>query len=386
MKKSTLAVLGDIHYEADEAADYRRARAQIAGARPQTVVQLGDQGGYSHCGSWQSFMEGFELLSGFERPFYTLLGNHDLEGAEYASDEQSVAAWCRAFGYERPYQAFDLGPALGICLSTTSFRANPGCQHEVRIDAAQFAWFRDTLDAHRHRPTFVFSHAPFVGSGLRVLQNIHLRCPNAWLNHTDDPGRFVRLVREHRQIKLWFSAHNHLGHGYADSTSRAADCTSVHTGVIGSVTRDGCNHSRLVEYDDAGYLLATIDHATGQRTDDLRHDYASGETERLSPPRPGTDAEHFAPRALAELEETWRIGGSAFGIHRGMLVEYDVDLAAPVGVVADVSERACVETDGARLIVDDRGRRRTFTADAAGSFRRVWEPNPHLRRSPAIAQ
>ncbi|MGH7134109.1 MAG: metallophosphoesterase family protein, partial [Pirellulales bacterium] len=178
------AVLGDLHYESPQDASYRSARAQVLKARPDAVFQLGDQGGYSHCGTWQSFMEGLDFLQGFDRPFATLLGNHDMEGPEFDCDAETVAAWCQAFGAATPYRQVDLGHALGICLSTTRFRANRGCCHEVYIDDVQFAWFAETLARNRQRPTFVFSHAPILGSGLRVLQNIHLKCPNAWLNHT----------------------------------------------------------------------------------------------------------------------------------------------------------------------------------------------------------
>ena len=129
----TIAVLGDFHFEQADQTIFEAARSQLIGWEPEAVFQLGDLGGYTHCGSWQSFQEGHALLNGFDRPFYTLLGNHDLEGPEYATDEQSIAAWLRRFGYQRPYYMVDLGSAIAICLSTTSFRANPASHHEVRL-------------------------------------------------------------------------------------------------------------------------------------------------------------------------------------------------------------------------------------------------------------
>ena len=101
------------------------------------------------------------------------------------------------------------------------------------------------------------------------------------MNHTDRPDRFIRLVEDHPQIKLWFSAHNHLGQHYPDSVSRVNQCTFVHVGVTGEVTRDDRNHSRLVDFDRRGFTLSTVDHATGEATANLRHEYASGESELL---------------------------------------------------------------------------------------------------------
>src|SRR5690349_7785742 len=125
-----IAVLGDLHYETAQDDLFRAARTQISVQRPDAVFQLGDHGGYSHCGSRLSFDEGLEFLSGFGCPHYTLIGNHDLEGAEFATDAQSVAAWCQTFDRALPYYTVDLGDALAICLSSIRFRSNPVCHHE----------------------------------------------------------------------------------------------------------------------------------------------------------------------------------------------------------------------------------------------------------------
>ncbi|HUY36081.1 MAG TPA: metallophosphoesterase [Pirellulales bacterium] len=375
--KRTIAVLGDLHYEAPQDADYRRAREQILRHAPEAVFQLGDQGGYSHCGTWQSFMEGLEFLTDFDRPFHTLIGNHDLEGPAYPTDAQAVAEWCQAFDRDQPYQAVDLGEALVICLSSTRFRANTGCCHEVYLDETQVAWFVSTLAENRRRPTFVFSHAPPLGSGLRVLQSIHLKCPNAWLNHTDRPERFIEIVVRNPQIKLWFSAHNHLGQWYPDSLARVNQCTFAHTGVIGEVSRDDYRHSRLLEFDAGGFVLLTIDHATGATTVDLRHDYASGRSQRLSPLVQETGGMHFAPPACPTGPDRVQVGRSTFALHRGMLVEYDVRLAAPLGVVLDGLGDARAQACGDELhVVDRQGSVRVLRANPQGRFMRVFEPNP----------
>ncbi|HEX4150456.1 MAG TPA: metallophosphoesterase, partial [Pirellulales bacterium] len=119
-----IAVVGDLHYETQLAEQFQAARRQLIGLQPEAVFQLGDHGGYSHCGSQLSFDEGHEFLAGFERPAYTILGNHDLEGAQFSRDEHSIAAFLKTFSLERPYYTVDLGDALAVCLSSTAFRAN----------------------------------------------------------------------------------------------------------------------------------------------------------------------------------------------------------------------------------------------------------------------
>ena len=48
-------------------------------------------------------------------------------------------------------------------------------------------WFRALLEMNRNRPTVVFTHAPVMGCGLRVLQEVHVKNRCAWLNHSHNP-------------------------------------------------------------------------------------------------------------------------------------------------------------------------------------------------------
>lgn len=373
--------MGDLHYEPPERADYAAARGRLLAEQLDHVVQLGDQGGYSHCGSWRSFLEGREFLEEFGVPWATLIGNHDLEGCLYQTDEESIAAWLEAFGYERPYHTIELGPTLGICLSSTSFRGNAGCHHEVHIDREQIAWFERTLEANRRRPTFVFTHAPIMGSGVRVLQSLHLRGPNAWVNHCDDPGQFIRIAARHPQIKLWFSAHNHLGQYYPDSVNRVGSCTYVHTGVIGSISRDGERHSRLVRHDAGGFELFTVDHVTGDLVPDVRCRYDATDDEswlRAERANGWSEAAHFAPPVYPADEVLLQVGASVFVLHRGMILEYDAEHRAPLGIVCEaVAEGHALQIEGERLaVVGPDGAARHFARGRFGRFSQVWVPNP----------
>jgi 3',5'-cyclic AMP phosphodiesterase CpdA len=376
--KHTLAVLGDLHYEVAQEARFVVAQQHLREHRPDAVVQLGDHGGYSHCGSWRSFMEGRDFLAGIDAPFHTLIGNHDMEGAEYHSDAESIAAWCAAFGQQRPYCAFDLGPALGICLSAQRYRSNVHFHHEVHLEEAQIEWFRSVLAENRHRPTFVFSHAPIWGSGLRVLLSVHLKLGNSYLNHADRPERFLRILDENPQIKLWFSAHNHLGHSYPDSVTHRGQCAFVHTGVVGDVTRDGHRQSRWIDYDDAGYVLGTVDHNSGERCENFAFDYRSAKGEHLSPCTDGDGPEHFAPPACPTGRDRCEIGGSVFAVCRGMVVEFDAASGHPVGVVAEGIGEAELRRDRDELQIVAAGHVvRTARSGRSGRFSPVFEPARH---------
>jgi hypothetical protein len=377
MQNRSLAVVGDLHYEPEGDDEFVSARRQLMALSPETIVQLGDLGGYSHCGTWQSFREGLSFLSGFQAPYCTIIGNHDLESAEFATDADAVAAWCDAFSRPQPYTAVDLGPALAICLSSTSCRDNPGSHHEVRLDARQIAWFRSVLADNPEKPTFVFSHAPIAGSGLRVLQNIHLKCPNAWLNHTEDYAQFIGLVATNPQIKLWFSGHDHLGQQYSDSISQVGNCAFVHTGVIGEVSRDGCRQSRFIEFNEQGYVLSTVDHVTGRKRADLRHDYASGESQRLSRSIAGDESVHFPPPPFPTGHARLDAAASVLTVHRGMVVEFDAALQAPTGVAYDGLDAQRILLQGDNLhVIRTRGDVAVVRPDAGGHYAQIYTPNP----------
>ena len=99
------------------------------------------------------------------------------------------------------------------------------------MDNEQLDWFVKTIEEHPFEDgwqIFCFSHAPIIGSGLRVLQECHVVNGCCWLNHSGgkngDPKtttKFIELVRKHRCIKGWFSGHFHLGQDYRERLSPA---------------------------------------------------------------------------------------------------------------------------------------------------------------------
>ena len=160
---------------------------------------------------------------------------------------------------------------LLLGLSTVRFRDAPYSSHEVHVDDDQIEWFRQTVESHPDSEGWkilVFSHAPIIGSGLRVLQNVHIMNGCAWLNHCSPPdvrNSFVRIVKENPQIKCWFSGHFHLSHDYQDALVQAvpgSPCAFLQVGVMGpGSSRDRKRQSRMIRGCGGKFLqLFSINH------------------------------------------------------------------------------------------------------------------------------
>jgi hypothetical protein len=241
-----------------------------------------------------------------------------------------------------------------MMLSTVRFRDSPGSCHEVYIDPPQLAWFEATLAAHKDVPTLVFSHAPPMGCGLRVLQAVHVKNRCAWLNHGSAPEKFTQIAATNPQIKLWFSGHFHLSHDYRDSVSVRGECAFVQVGVIGATSsRDGRRHSRLLRANAAGYSLYTVDHVAGGTLRlDMTRTYADAAPPvPLQPPE--ADAMTCDPAAgwLCAVDEAalegMPTGTGELAVQQNALVEYEARTRAPLGVVVRAVDGRAVRLVGA---------------------------------------
>jgi hypothetical protein len=376
-----VAIVGDLHLPAspDEMGPFHEAREQLVrlatrdpSAAPR-VVQLGDLGSYEPGwpGSAPCLARGRAFVDAFGLPSALVLGNHDLEGEEFATDQANLAAWHAAFGQHHYWKA-DLGPATLVGLSTTRFRSNEHSVHEVHVDAEQLAFLEDTLRESGARPVLLFTHAPILGSGLKVVQAVHVKNRCAWLNHSSNAARFGELVARHPNIRLWFSGHFHLSQSYPDSISLVGGTAFVLTGVIGGhSSRDGHRHSRLLRGGPCGFELFTVDHDTGEERLDLRGQWGDpGPPECLVPeedllcdPEAGwlcsqvdCALEAGGAAAAAAQRGTWfNAGPGAMLLHQGALViEYDVASMSPVGAAClGVPDGASVRlVDAAGAMVD----------------------------------
>jgi len=384
--KVTIAIMGDLHLEAETMPLFHEARQHLNRiltdesrvTSPEItavsrVVQLGDLGAYTAGpGSNACFQLARSYLDGFTAPNMIITGNHDLEGAEFDTDQANLQAWHDAFE-QHHHWVVDVGPAICVGLSTTRFRGNHNSVHEVHIDRQQMDWLRETLahPAYRGRPTVLFSHAPPAGCGLKVINSVHVKNRCAWLNHSSDPLEFMRLVDEFPQIRLWFSGHFHLSHNYNDSIVGQGATAFVQTGVIGECNRDGLRQSRVLQMDHQGYRILTVDHhddgATRvdltQRWDDLstpKQDLA--EEELLCDPAAGflcgRDACDIIGKDIEDVVTWYPCGGDVIlAAQDDVLVEYSVAAASPMGaVVTSMKGRHVVLRDArGKDVTDDMG-------------------------------
>ncbi|CAB1102864.1 unnamed protein product [Ectocarpus sp. CCAP 1310/34] len=380
-----LTVLGDLHLDPADMRAHEEARDQIVHqmeaeaflmeTENMHVVSLGDLGAYGSAGTTECFRVAREYLDGFHAPVDIVSGNHDLEGlGEFATDRENLAAFQAAFDKESPqFSAVIAEKTLCLGLSTVRFRDAEGSSHEVFIDEAQMRWFEQQLAAHSAEDgwkVMVFSHAPPMGSGLRVVQGVHIKNQCAWLNHSvgDRERRyFLRMCRKYGHIKAWFSGHFHLSHDYEDSISVVDGCAFVQVGVIGEKsTRDGRRQTRLVRGTAECLQVYTVSHhvkgAADARLDvtlnydDPTHpviahghedyDHSSWFSAYLPEEEDGCYLDHTqlasdaGGTAIASHSEDvrcwWHMrDGRVLGVHDGMVVEYDQELLAPIGVVRD---------------------------------------------------
>ena len=189
----TVAVLGDLHLDPRKMEDYGTGRGHVlpiledAKAKGQSPVlcSLGDLGESKSvrpeetqelfAGTTACHELAAEFLGSFDVPYEVIGGNHDLEGIdEFATDEANLEAMLQA--HKKPTTQFKREVAektLLVGLGSTVFRDAKYTSHEVTIDDEQLAWFEEVVSTHPAADgwkIFVFTHAPPIGSGLRVLQ------------------------------------------------------------------------------------------------------------------------------------------------------------------------------------------------------------------------
>jgi len=403
----TACIIGDLHLDPRYMEDVFEGREHFktiiedskAKGIPTAVCSLGDLGeskaveeGTSElfAGTTRCHELAADFLGGFGAPYEVVGGNHDLEGIdEFPTDKGNLEAFTRIHGKQAPYFARQIADkVLLVGLGSTVFRDAKYTSHEVTIDDAQIAWFEEVIASHRAEDgwkLFVFTHAPPMGAGLRVLQKNHVVNGCCWLNHSSGPitKKYIDLVRNNFCIKGWFSGHFHLGQDYEDSITfpegnNRGSCVFVQTAVMRSgSTRDGRQQSRLVKGNKDGFEIFSVNHQTGGAVRlDATVTYHSEDSEcDYVVAHPSEDYDHdkfFSAYTPSKddgceivsdegtlLEDAGAEGvvcwwtmkcGRVLGVHEGMVVEYDGSTLAPLGLVVAKDELA-----GRKVAVVDSG-------------------------------
>ena len=422
----SLAILGDLHLDPRKMEDYEIGRNHFkpiiedATARgiPLHLISLGDLGesksvdpentdelfaGTTACHELaHEFLQGFGATQNEHGARYEVIGgNHDLEGIdEFRTDEENLEAFMRIHKKPTPqFKTYVADKTLIVGLCSTVFRDAKYTSHEVTVDDEQLKWFEKTCEEHPAEDgwkMFVFSHAPPIGSGLRVLQENHVVNGCCWLNHSGGKStvKFIELVRKHRCIKAWFSGHFHLGQDYEDSITfpsipreqgpypNRGSCVFAQTSVMRSGTsRDKRQQSRLLRGNKDGFEICTVDHTkdgavrldatitykdSGHEVGVYAHTHEEIDSEqaiKVYSPSSGDECYIQYDEGSLDIDPSggrcvdqdtvawWHMAcGRVLGMYDGRLIEYEPSTLAPLGLVVGADE-----LNGRRVVVVGSG-------------------------------
>lgn len=259
-----IAIVGDFHLNAADCSLTESAMDDIARARPDLVIPLGDFGSRETIGSPAGLDEAMRYLQRLSAPLRPIMGNHDLERESGAGTQLQGTMqhhFNRLFGLDRPYGVLER-ENVRLFFASTDPQPPDSCYsvQECYVSDEQFDWLRGKLRERPGVPVIFFTHAPPIGCGLRTVPRTHVRATNAYLDQNHDPYRWLRLYRDTPEIIMWFSAHYHLGHSHPDSQTCRCGTRFFTTGVHGDRTRDGQRQSRLLHIDAGEISVRTIDH------------------------------------------------------------------------------------------------------------------------------
>ncbi len=265
-KRFRCIAIGDPHVDPDAPGDFTAAVSDLAKLEPDLVLVMGDLSGGRWTGTSKGVRAAVDALNRLPCPWLTAVGNHDLQATdEFDTDEANLAGFLAAVGRVSPWASLESNGIFFAVLGNQAWRGNVPQPHEVRIFEDQLEWLRGELRNRPSTPTVIATHAPMLGSGLRILPSVHGIAGNAYINHCHHPAALAEIWTENPQIIIWLSGHSHLGHDYPDAISERRGTLFVHVGVpTAAASRDGCRHSRAIDFEDRDVKVRTYDHTAGR--------------------------------------------------------------------------------------------------------------------------
>ena len=256
-----IALIGDLQYWMpwEENLDFKMK--QIKNFSPDLSIVMGDFGG-SKMRSAEGLEETKEYVSMVGCPFHAIFGNHDVEywpDNRFAYDPEGT--YQKVFG-ECPYTSYIINGVLVVCISIERQPFETFITpYTVYVSDKQYEWAKKEIEDHRDMPAIIIAHAPVAGSGLRCERPMHNAALDTYLDHTFKAQRWVDLLSDNPQIKVWISAHFHMGHDYESSITERHGVVHISCGVMTCCTRDERTHTRIVDItEDKKLLVYTLDH------------------------------------------------------------------------------------------------------------------------------
>jgi len=255
------AIIGDLQYWKAEVEELSFKMEQIRKYKPDFSFVMGDVGG-SQMRSEAGLLETKEYVSMAGCPFHLIYGNHDVEYWPDNRFEYDPESTYRRVFEESPYISYIFDGVLFVCLSIErqpyeSFIT----PYTVYISDAQYEWAKDVIEKNRDIPCVMIAHAPVAGSGLRCERPMHNAALDTYLDQTFKAERWVKLLRDNPQIRVWVSAHFHMGHDYESAITEREGVVHISSGVMTCCTRDERAHTRIIDItEDKRLLVYTLDH------------------------------------------------------------------------------------------------------------------------------
>lgn len=379
-----IAIIGDLQFGPGLYDEVAGQMTKLAALGPDYAVSMGDAAG--PCIHTRYGLEDTKkLMDMLCCPYTAILGNHDVEFQPgHAGEYDPIAAYREIFGCD-PWSAMEVCGALLLFISVEPQNADVmRTVNGVMVSERQFLWVKEQLCAHPGMPTLIFSHAPAAGNALRCLPPLHSAATDTYLDQTADALRWRTLQRDFPQIKVWFSAHYHMGHDYDSAITEKEGVVHVSCGVLAPCSRDNTRHTRFAELTDDGRLIiSTFDHEAPENglTEDAVIDLAGTSKPRGRIAHP---IEHEMPIGFEEpLGVMYLASRDRYYISTssGRLWEYLPQLAEYAGTIVLYDGCTELRADDDRLYVNTRsGEIFSVELDSVDRFERLGSFTPQARR------
>lgn len=260
-----IAVVGDLQYQKGE--NISLVADDIAKLNADTVILLGDYGYWDGFGTYEVFKEVYDEFSRIGcKSLVPVIGNHDVQneaGERLIKSGTLAENYTRAFGMSPENQILEFESFRIFCLHTeVQKKGDFYFEYECYISDETLECVKKELERYPQKPVIMITHAPPAGCGLITVPMVHVRAANAYLNQDHGYEKWAKLVRDYRQIVMWFSGHYHMGHYHEDSSVVTDGVVYFTTGSPTSGTRDNQRHTRIIDVIENQIKVSTFDHDT----------------------------------------------------------------------------------------------------------------------------
>jgi len=198
----TFAVQADSHLDENtDPATYKQTLENMAAARPDFVIDLGDT--FMTDKRRTDFQQAFPQyvaqryyfgLVSSSAPLFLVLGNHDGESGA----RSEMTAWSRnlrttyfpnpVVNNQQAYYSFTWGDALFIALDPYTYTTSRGRDDNWHwtLGDAQYRWLKATLEQSKAKYKFVFTHHPTGAKGQPIRGGIEAAKYNEWGGKNED--------------------------------------------------------------------------------------------------------------------------------------------------------------------------------------------------------